>query len=627
MTRFSTTKNTILALLTSISIGLLLIGCETQKPQTEKLTSESDVDSLMSQAQEFENLGSINRALVSWNTALSLAFEQDNRSPAIKIASKIEDLLRTNNNTKMELSTRTQAVIMLARLSFKLENPVTALEQLSLIETSDIEKMNTNLLAEWIFQKTRGLLILSKFAEATNLLESYEAAAPQSQKTSDMIWLILSRLSETQLESAVNASDTYDSRGWLELARRVRAENYSLRRQLDAVARWRQTWAQHPAASILPSEIARLASTWKNRPRFIGVILPLKTPVGNAIKQGFLSAYYDELRISRDVPKIKFYDVDTSSDISSIYKEAAEEGVDLVIGPLDKTQVTDLSRLKNLPIQTLALNYVDRNDLSPELMVSQVISGAKFYQFGLSPEDEVKEIVSLASKAGHRTAAIITPNGPDYKRLQELFEKSWLGTGGQVVSKTNYQQETDYSSLVKEFLKIQESESRARALIEIIPRNNMVHIPRRRKDIDFIFLISNPAQARQIKPTLAFYYAENIPVYALPSIYNGFDNPEANLDLNGIVFVDAPWMIYDQPRNKQVLDQSLPEDQGILQRLRALGADAFSLYPQLDLLDSGNPHAIRGATGGLKIDDSGQIHRTLTPAIFRQGLADILVGN
>lgn len=627
MTLFSTIKTTILTFLTSIGVGLLIVGCGTQKLQTEKLISKSDIDSLMSQAQEHENIGALNRALISWNTALNLALEQDNRSPAIKIASKIEDLLIVNNNTKMELSTRIQAVITLARLSLELGHPATALEQLSLIAASDIEKINTNLLAEWVFQKSRSLLILSKFTETTNLLESYEAAAPQSQKTSDMIWLTLSHLSETQLEFAANTADTYDSRGWLELARRVRAENYSLRRQLDAVTRWRRTWAQHPAASILPSEIARLKSTWENRPRSIGVILPLKTPVGKAIKQGFLSAYYDELRITRDVPKIKFYDIERSSGIYSIYNEVAEEGVDLVIGPLDKTQVTDLFRLKDLPIKTLALNYVDREELSPELIGSQAISGAKFYQFGLSPEDEVKEIVSLASKAGHRTAAIITPSGPDYKRLQELFEKSWLDIGGQVVSKINYQQETDYASLVKEFLKIQESESRARALIEIIPRNNMVQIPRRRKDIDFIFLISNPAQARQLKPTLAFYYAENIPVYALPSVYNGYDNPEVNLDLNGIVFVDAPWMIYNKPRNKQLLDQSIPEDQGILQRLRALGADAFSLYPQLDLLDSDNPHAIKGATGELKIDDSGQIRRSLTPAVFRQGLVDILIGN
>jgi outer membrane PBP1 activator LpoA protein len=627
MTRISTIQKRILTSLTSISIGMLIVGCGTQKLQTERLISETDINSLISQAQELENLGSLNRALISWNTALTLAFEQDNRSPAIKIAGKIEGLLTINSDTKIEPSTRVQAAIVLARLSFKFGEPATALEQLSLIETSDIEKISADLLEEWLFQKSRGLLILNKFAEATNLLESYEALAPQSQKTSDMIWLTLSRLSEAQLEVAANNSDTYDSRGWLELARRIRAENFSLRRQLDAVARWRRTWAQHPAASILPSEIAKLTLTWNNRPKFIGVILPLKTPVGNAIKQGFLSAYYDELRISRDTPKIKFYDIGTSSEISSIYNKAVEQGVDLVIGPLDKTQVIDLYRLKNLPVQTLALNYVDAEEISPELTGSWATSGAKFYQFGLSPEDEVKEIVLMASKAGHQTAAIITPNGPDYKRLQVLFEKSWLDMGGQVVSKINYRQETDYTALIKEFLKIQESESRARTLIQIIPRDSMVQIPRRRKDIDFIFLISNPAQARQIKPTLAFYYAENIPVYALPSIYNGYDNPEANLDLNGIVFVDAPWMIYNQPRNKKVLDQWLPEDQGILQRLRALGADAFSLYPQLELLDSNNLQAIKGATGELKIDNYGQIHRTLTPAVFRKGLADILIEN
>jgi outer membrane PBP1 activator LpoA protein len=627
MTHPSTLKKIILTLLSYLSIGLLITGCGTQKLQTEKVASGIDIESLMSQAHELENIGSFNQALINWNTALTLSSEQNNSSLAPKVASRMESLLKNNGDKVTDPSIRMQSTVLLARLSYEFTEPTTALEQLSLIKTSDIEKVSADLSAEWLFQKSRGLLMLNKFAAATDLLESYEHLAPQSQNTSDLVWVALSRLNETQLDFVASTSDTYDSRGWLELARRLRSENYSLRRQLDAVARWRRTWAQHPAASILPSEIARLELAWDNRPKFIGVILPLKTPVGNAIKQGFLSAYYDELRISRDVPKIKFYNIETSSEISSIYREAVEQGVDLVIGPLDKAQVIDLYRLKNLPIPTLALNYVSEKEFIAEGASSAMTSRAKFYQFGLSPEDEVKEIVSLASKAGHQTAAIITPNGPDYKRLEELFEKSWLDLGGQVAAKISYQQETDYSSLVKDFLKIQESESRARALIQTIPRNNVLQIPRGRKDIDFIFLISNPAQARQIKPTLAFYYAQNIPVYSLPSVYNGYDNPEANLDLNGIIFVDAPWMIHSQLRNRKTLDQSLPEDQGILQRLRALGADAFSLYPQLELLDPKSLNVIKGATGGLTIDRSNQIHRTLTPAVFKKGLAAILLEN
>ena len=86
-------------------------------------------------------------------------------------------------------------------------------------------------------------------------------------------------------------------------------------------------------------------------------------------------------------------------------------------------------------------------------------------------------------------------------------------------------------------------------------------------------------------------------------------------------------MIHSQLRNRKTLDQSLPEDQGILQRLRALGADAFSLYPQLELLDPKSLNVIRGVTGGLTIDRSNQIHRTLTPAVFKKGLAAILLEN
>ena len=131
MTRISTIQKRILTSLTSISIGMLIVGCGTQKLQTERLISETDINSLISQAQELENLGSLNRALISWNTALTLAFEQDNRSPAIKIAGKIEGLLTINSDTRIEPSTRVQAAIVLARLSFKFGEPATALEPVS----------------------------------------------------------------------------------------------------------------------------------------------------------------------------------------------------------------------------------------------------------------------------------------------------------------------------------------------------------------------------------------------------------------------------------------------------------------------------------------------------------------
>ena len=87
---------------------------------------------------------------------------------------------------------------------------------------------------------------------------------------------------------------------------------------------------------------------------------------------------------------------------------------------------------------------------------------------------------------------------------------------------------------------IDSSELRRDRIVQLLPRTSVEFIPRRRGDIDFIFLIANPREGRQIKPTLAFYFAGDIPVYALPSIYDGQDNQSANQDLNGIVFTDAP---------------------------------------------------------------------------------------
>src|SRR5690554_7108230 len=67
--------------------------------------------------------------------------------------------------------------------------------------------------------------------------------------------------------------------------------------------------------------------------------------------------------------------------------------------------------------------------------------------------------------------------------------------------------------------------------------------PRRRQDADWLFLVALPQQARQIKPTLAFNFASDLPVYSTSHVYSGEPNPSKDRDLNGIVFCDTPWLL------------------------------------------------------------------------------------
>ena len=168
---------------------------------------------------------------------------------------------------------------------------------------------------------------------------------------------------------------------------------------------------------------------------------------------------------------------------------------------------------------------------------------------------------------------------------------------------------------------IDTSEARSKKLLSLLPRRNMQFVPRRRNDIDFIFLVADPDAGRQIKPTLAFYFSENIPVYSIPSIYEGTHNPSGNSDLNGITFVDSPWMLRPSDIQNRSLEDNLRQATGPIQRLRAMGVDSFRIYPRLQQFSSGNISLLRGATGQLLMDENQIFHRGLEAALFVNGIA------
>jgi len=436
---------------------------------------------------------------------------------------------------------------------------------------------------------------------------------PQADSISahDRIWDTINKLDDEQLGDFADAANSYESRGWIELTRVVRSNQFSIKSQLDSMTRWNRTWNRHSAANQLPTALVDLQQVWEQRPKHIALILPLKTPTGNAIQEGFISAYYQALAVSREVPRLSVYDSSDISLIQPVYDEAVASGADLIIGPFDKALVNQLQRQRQLPVPTLALNYAD--DPLP--------STENLFQFGLSPEDEIEQAASLAWNAGHKNAAIITPQSDAYLRWQTMFADIWSAKGGAVVSQSTFGGERAYSDVIKSLMAIDSSESRAERLLNLLPRNNMQFTPRRRNDIDFIFLIANPIQGRQIKPTLAFYYAENVPVYSLPSIYNGLDNQSADQDLNDIIFTDAPWVLNSSDPLKSEMDLSLRPAQGLLLRLRAMGVDSFRLYARLQQLADRQLESLQGVTGELSMEEGGRIHRSLNVVRFVNGIA------
>ena len=458
-----------------------------------------------------------------------------------------------------------------------------------------------------------------KFAEAINAYLQISTSGDQAGDGGlvNSIWDTLIRLDEESVSAYASSANSYESRGWIELAEVVRSNQSSIKRQLDAIKQWQRVWIRHSASTRLPQELHDLQRVWDERPRHIALILPLQEIAGQAIQEGFFSAYYQALAISREVPRISIYDSSDVRTIFPIYDEAVASGADLIIGPLSKELVNQLQQLPELPVPTLALNYADDTQLRQSVL----------YQFGLAPEDEIAQAIDLAWDAGHRNAAVITPRSESYMRLQSIFSELWSARGGNLVSQASFGGDGDYVDVIKRLMAIDSSEARRDRLLDLLPRDTLEFTPRRRSDLDFIFLIANPRQGRQLKPTLAFYFAEKLPVYSMPSIYDGQENASENRDLDGIIFTVSPWVLDSSNPLKSEMSASLRQAQGALQRFRAMGIDCFRLYLRLGQLADRQIESFQGATGVLRLSPNRQIRRTLDVARFVNGIATEIESN
>lgn len=436
----------------------------------------------------------------------------------------------------------------------------------------------------------------------------------------ELIWTALTQTSTEDLQRALDESTEGDLKGWLELALQLR-QNTGLEQQLQALQIWRQQRPLHPAARQLPGELQMLASLSQQRPQRIALTLPLSGPLGSAgaaIRDGFLAAYYmDPHRLTNGI-QVEIIDTATSTSYLNLYDSlTTSNSYDVVVGPLDKSAVAELESSPELPLPVLALNYTDNAlNTSRGLPAAQTSSRHPLVQFGLAIEDEIAQTTQQAWQDGHRRALVIVPASPWGQRALHSFQNQWNALGGTIVDSAQLGSKQDYSSAIKELLAVTESQRRTNELSRIIGEK-LKSEPQRRQDVDIIFLAAPSILARQVKPLLDFHYGGDLPVYATSQIYDGRIEPDRDQDLNGVRFVDIPWVLRrDLDIKSQLLD--VWPDQAY-DRLYALGVDAYRLVPRLALMAQFPDSSLQGMTGRLQLADGYKIRRQLDWARFRSG--------
>lgn len=340
----------------------------------------------------------------------------------------------------------------------------------------------------------------------------------------------------------------------------------------------------------------------------IALLLPLKgqySAQANAIRNGFFAAYYNEKNLTSTPPKITVYDT-SNGNVTLLYQQAVSEGADFVVGPLTKNNIATLANSQRLAVPTLALNTIPLNKRVPNL-----------YQFGLSPMSEAIQTAQKMWGDKKRRIAIIASEGGSAERIASTFQQAWLAEGGTITANVKFSNSGLLANQVRELLNVDATDQEAKNLQRIL-QEKVRTTPRHRHDIDAIFVVANPDDARQIKPLLNYYFAGNIPVYATSQIYPGFVNANRDRDLNGVIFCDIPWVLTPdnmQPSSLSSVRQRIlsiwPDSFKRYPKLYAFGVDAYNVIPTLTQLASKPGMGARAATGILYLNTSQELDRKL----------------
>ena len=471
--------------------------------------------------------------------------------------------------------------------------------------------------AEYHELRARAFSLLNKRIESSQARierEPYLDIPELITKNQHAIWDTLAHLSIRTLQHYITKDSQDTLSGWMALIKIAKAFQLNPTELKIEISKWRQTYASHPVQDEIIDNLLQRQPEDVIVPKNIAIMVPLSNKfktAGEAVRDGFIAAYFSQ-KGERD-QNIKVYDSAVpENQFWGLYQRVIAEGAQLVIGPIEKQQIDILAQQDTLPVPTIALNYIPTTESLP----------GNLYQFGLSPEEEAIQVSERTWLDGHIRAAILTPSGPWGDRVHNAFKERWEALGGRVVAHETYNSSLrDFSLPIRKLLSINESRNRYRSIATTI-KQRLKYTARRRQDIDFIFLAAYPRQARQIRPQLKFYHAAHVPVYATSHVYTGNLNQERDRDMDGIKFGDMPWVLAESTTRRGLrseIESQISSAGNALQRLFALGLDAFNIIGALNTLRNYPYERFDGETGSLSLDNRLRLRRRLTWVKFRSG--------
>jgi outer membrane PBP1 activator LpoA protein len=322
----------------------------------------------------------------------------------------------------------------------------------------------------------------------------------------------------------------------------------------------------------------------------IALVLPSQATIfaqaAEAVRQGFFAAHQLNAR------NVTVQVIEVDEDVEQLHAAlvaARDRGVRVAVGPLPRGAVNALVEGGRVILPMVTLNYPDRDAAAPATMIS----------FGLSVEAEAQRAVkvALAEFVGVQQGAVagsrfivLTGTSALARRVGQAYVSVLRAAG--------------------------ESPTAADVTLDSLDRLTL-QLESGRFEAAFLALDAREAalvRARVPRSVLIFGTSQL-------NIGNPTSPGAAALayDLDGVRFVDMPWML--QPDHPAVMvypqpAQPLPPD---LARLYALGIDAYRLAQAW--MNGESRFELDGVTGRLNVDRSrgSRVERIPSSAIYRNG--------
>ncbi|CNC32598.1 penicillin-binding protein activator [Yersinia similis] len=633
--------------------ALILAACTGDAPQTPPPVNIQDEASANSDyyLQQLQQSSDDNKA--DWQLLAIRALLREAKIP--QAAEQLSTLPTNLSDTQ-----RQEQQLLTAELLIAQKNTPAAADVLAKLEA-------TQLSANQQVRYYQAQIAANQGKATLPLIRAFIAQEPlltdkAHQDNIDGTWQSLSQLTPQELNTMVINADENMLQGWLDLLH-VYQDNKQDPELLKAgIKDWQTRYPQNPAAKNLPTALTQVSNFSQASTAKIALLLPLSGPAqvfADAIQQGFTAAQSGSsvttsapvmpnvtesspieaaAVVSGDTPaalpapvttpvttnaQVKIYDTNTQP-LAALLAQAQQDGATLVVGPLLKPEVEQLSTTPST-LNILALNQPEASNNSPNICY-----------FALSPEDEARDAAHHLWEQQKRMPLLLVPRGALGERIAKAFADEWQKQGGQTVLQQNFGSTTELKQSINSGAGIRltgtpvsvsnvaaapASVTIAGLTIPAPPIDAPVVSTSSSGNIDAVYIIATPSELTLIKPMIdmATSSRSKPALFASSRSYQAGAGPDYRLEMEGIQFSDIPLMAGSNPALLQQASAKYANDYSLV-RLYAMGIDAWALANHFSEMRQIPGFQVKGATGDLTASSDCVITRKLPWLQYRQGM-------